>query len=148
MLAVPRIPLAMSAAIPESVAAMSKDALRASASASVAASAASPAAAAAASSIPALRGLAQVEQDIADTVAESRTLATALKQCEDAAKSALLDRQLERLAKREDRLRDEKAQLRDELKRKELTLVQPIATTGQCLEYECIKVPTCELTLI
>ena len=68
--------------------------------------------AASSSSTPAaLRGIADVERDINDTVAQSRTLSDALNRCEDATKSALLDRQLERLAKREE-------QLRDELKRK------------------------------
>ena len=131
----------MSAANPESVTAANRDALRASASASVAPFAALPATAAASSSSSALpsiehelatvkRRIAHVEGEItaveteivdAKTVRDACTVGSELRQEHTA--------ELQRLGRKEERLRDEKAlllkkeeRLHDELKRKELAL--------------------------
>ncbi len=123
----------MSAAHSESVAPVSKDALRASASASVPASAASPSSAAASSSPSLLSSpvdelavvkqrITQVEGDI-DRV--EKQLAAAIEKRDrfedDEKKWQRYDNDVQRLAK-------EKEQLRDELKRKELA----VERLGQC----------------
>ena len=133
----------MSAAPRASVAGAAKDALRASASASVAPTTASPAAAASSSSsallAPQTTELAAVKQlisDVADSIGGVEAEITAAKQARDASPAGSEQRQelsaeLQRLGRKEDRLREEKAlllkkeeQLRDELKRKELELQQ------------------------
>jgi len=151
----------MSAAPPASVAGAAKDALRASASASVAPTAASPAAAASSSSsLPAplptaeheLAAVKQLISDVADSIAGVEAEIAAAKQARDASPAGSEQRQelsaeLQRLGRKEDRLREEKAlllkkeeQLRDELKRKELELQQE----GQCTTLsvaDCIVSP-------
>lgn len=117
----------MSAAKPESVAAMSKDALRASASASVAAHAASPVTAAASSSsspFPSLEHeLAAVKQQIA--ALEPKIDATEKRRdarSEDDPLWIRADDELKQLRAKEALLLKKEEQLRDEFKRKELAL--------------------------
>jgi hypothetical protein len=131
----------MNAAQPESVVAASRDALRASASASVAASDPSPAAAAgppaSSSSLSAhqppvrvIDELATVKQRITDVEGDiarvEKQLADAIEKRDrfedDQQRCDRYDGDVKRLAKKEEQLREEKAQLRDELKRKELAL--------------------------
>ncbi len=129
----------MSVAIPESVAAVSKDALRANAFASVSASVASPAAAASSSSpidelATVKQRITQVEGDIGRV---EKQLAAAIEKRDrfedDEKKWERYNSDVQRLAKEKEQLRELlKEQLRDELKRKEMALVQASTTTGQC----------------
>ncbi len=139
----------MSAANPQSVAARSKDALRASASASVAASAASPATAVSSSLSPssAVDELAAVKQRITQVEGDidrvEKQLAAAIEKRDrfddDETKWQRCDHDVQRLAKEKEQLRSkealllkEKQQLRDELNRKERVLQnRTCSTTGQ-----------------
>ena len=120
----------MSAAPTDNVA-PSKDASSAAALPTVVSSSSSSSS----SSVQRLRGIDDVALDIADAVAQSRTLTAALNLCDDAAKCALLDRQLERLAKREEHLRDELRQLRTEYKQGSFILSDNACQCVHSFEY-------------
>jgi predicted nucleic acid-binding Zn-ribbon protein len=126
----------MSAANPESVAAGSKDALRASASASVAADAASPASAASSSSPP-LRSLEHELATVKQQLAALQPKIDAVEKRRDARSEddplwIRADDELKQLRTKEALLLKKEEQVRDELKRKEMACVQQPSTTGQC----------------
>lgn len=137
----------MSASPPASVAAASRDALCASASTSVAPITASSATAATPSAAPRVDDLAAVKQRIAHVageitvvekeIAEAKTLRDACPVGSELRQEHTAE--LQRLGRKEDRLREEKSQLRDELKRKELALDQPSITGQLRIERVCFQ---------
>jgi hypothetical protein len=127
----------MSAANPESVAAVSKDALRASVPASVAANAASPAAAAAAVSSSSPLSLEHELATVKQQLAALQPKIDAAEQRRDELRGKgdpdwkLDNDELKQLRTKEALLLKKEEQVRDELKRKEMACVQPSTTTGQ-----------------